>query len=173
MTSNRSALRALFDGFWKYLTEHPEFAPLGCKLFSPLEGRPLPVAADGSIASTDLPAFTIENVQNLSGDEPRDDAARQRTLRFRVNCLFVFPSLGLSDQSAGFFSAAEALVVAEDILTSESARLGGLAGSPGVDDYAVESGDVESIPSVANPRLIMFCVSRFSVVIEKRLTNPT
>lgn len=168
--SNADALRAMFTTFWDFLTQAPEFARLGVQAFNMLEGKVLPVAKDGTIATSDLPAFAIERVRNLSKDSERDDGARQRILKYGVDCIFVFRA---DEPGATAYDAMSAELVAEDVILSESARLGGLSGSPGVDDYELIPGETTEIPSVQNEQIVMFWVSRFSVVLSKQVTNPT
>ncbi len=169
MTTNAKALQDMFDECWNYLTGHGDFAALGVKTFNGIRGETISIGQDNSISALDLPAFVLERPRNLYSAANRDDSAKQRVLKYALDFAFIFPAES-SAQANPAYRAMNAELVAEDILGADAARLGGLAGSPGVDDYEVIPGETDSVPSISNDRLILYWVSRFTVVLTKQIT---
>mgnify|MGYP000095917489 FL=1 len=168
MTPNAKTIENMIRGFFEYLTTAPEFSELGVKSFNQLEGKMLPVGADGSIEAPSLPAFVLERVSNASSGAARDDGATTRTVRLVIDCFFVFAA-GAAGQAPESYRAIIAGMTAQDLCCSESARLGGLVGSPYIDDAEFIPGDTEPVPSMSNNRLVLYWVSRFKVVIAKQI----
>lgn len=169
MTTNVEVLEKMFRTFWDYLTQAPDFVALGVKKFSQVDGTLLPVLSDNSIPATALPTFYVERFVPTSPRGDRDDAARQRIKAFEVHCSFIYANPTVAQAHAGFRALAAAMT-AEDILNTESARLGGLAGSDGVDDFYFTPGECEAVPSVSNSQIVVLWVSRFTVTLEKQIT---
>jgi hypothetical protein len=172
VTPNAKVIEDMVRGFLDYLTAAPEFAELGVKTFNQLEGKMLPVGADGSIEAPALPAFVLERASNASPAAARDDGATTRTVRLVLDCFFVFGA-GAAGQAPESYRAIIAGMTAQDLCCSESARLGGLVGSPYIDDAEFIPGDTEAVPSMSNNRLVLYWVSRFKVVIAKQIRFAT
>lgn len=171
MTTNAQVFAGMVESFWDFVTESPEFAALELHGFASFRGEILPVLEDGTIAATDLPAFYVERFVKVKSGDPRDDSYQQKTKAVEVHCAIVFSGDVIGQADAAFRALASVDTI-EDVICSDSARNGGLAGTTYVDDYDFADGDTEAVPSVSNAQMVMFWVSRFVVTLRKQITYP-
>lgn len=162
--SNAKALEEMCEDFWAYLTGSPKVAALGFKLFKGIDGNRLPIGADGQISATDLPALFVHSMKPHESDEQFDNSATQQVIAIQLECGVIYGNTAYHVANSSY-ECLSALMTIQDALRSPAAR----TDTEGLID-AFRIGEVEDIPSMANPRLVLNWIGNFEVVLKRLIT---
>lgn len=169
MTTNAAVLENAYAAWLTYVTTHADFLALGCKVFSAPSGSPIPLREDGSLGTTEIPAFYVETCRPKWSDWENDNSRRQYLLEIEVSGGLLYTSTSTASPNP-VFAAAAALLTLCDVLGSSTAQQGALAGTANIDDYDFSPGDVIPVIDKSNPRLVRYWDAQFSVTLKKLVT---